>query len=119
MSLQLAMVEHFAEKWNEDGINVGIYAMHPGWTGTAGVEKSMPSFYQSMKNRFRSLEQGADTVVYLTCQDPSKLKSGCFYLDRAVQSKHLPLAGTKYKKSDVEKLVSKLDQMISSSTTDK
>lgn len=108
--MQLAIVEHFAKEWKDDTAN--IYAMHPGWTETPGVEKSMPSFYSSMKDRFRSLQQGADTVVYLACQDQSKLKSGEFYLDRMVQSKHLPLGGTKYKEADVDKLIAKLDNMI-------
>jgi hypothetical protein len=42
--------------------------MHPGWTETEGVKKSIPGFYNAMKSRMRTLEQGADTIVWLALE---------------------------------------------------
>lgn len=58
--------------------------MHPGWAGTPGVEKSLPSFYDKLKDKLRSSEEGADTAVWLAVCDKDTLKkeSGHFYFDR-------------------------------------
>jgi dehydrogenase/reductase SDR family protein 12 len=40
----------------------------------------MPQFYEKMKTRLRTVEEGADTIVWLAiAENPLKLKSGCFY----------------------------------------
>lgn len=44
-------------------------------------------------------------------QEPGKLEGGGFYLDRAPQSKHLPLAGTKYSSGQVDSLWTRLSEM--------
>ena len=47
---------------------------------TTAVQSSMPSFYEKMKNKLRSVEEGADTIVWLAVSDAAvKLKSGCFF----------------------------------------
>ena len=107
---QLAIVERLALEWSDCGI--GVYAMHPGWTETEGVKTSIPGFYSAMKNRLRSLEQGADTIVWLSVRPMSELKSGEFYLDRSPQSKHLPLSGTRYSPDLTAQLIKKVDAVV-------
>ena len=99
---QLALGERLAARWA--GAGVGVYAMHPGWTETEGVKKSIPGFYNTFKARLRNLAQGCDTTVWLCLEDAAKLQPGAFYLDRAPQPKHLPLAGTQYTEADAARL---------------
>lgn len=108
---QVALTERFAEAWGDAGVRV--YAMHPGWTTTEGVKKSIPGFYSTFQDKFRELGQGADTIVYLALQEPSKLENGGFYLDRTPQPKHLALAGTAYSRAPVDQLWSALEGMCS------
>ncbi|MEW5304088.1 MAG: hypothetical protein WDW36_006722 [Sanguina aurantia] len=107
---QVALVEHFATQF--EGTGVAAYTMHPGWTTTEGVKDSIPGFYSFFKNKFRDLQQGADTIVWLALQSPDKLEPGAFYLDRAPQTKHLPLGGTQYSKEEVDTLVKTLEGML-------
>lgn len=44
-------------------------------------------------------------------QDMDKLEPGAFYLDRSPQSKHLMLAGTRYKPEAVDRLWERLGAM--------
>ncbi|GFH23789.1 uncharacterized protein HaLaN_21466, partial [Haematococcus lacustris] len=103
---QVAIAERLAELWANKG--VGVYSMHPGWTLTEGVKKSIPSFYNFYKDKFRDPGQGTDTLVYLALQDPAKLQPGGFYLDRAPQAKHLTLGCTQYSAKEVDRLWSQL-----------
>merc|ERR1712130_813248 len=43
-----------------------FFSMHPAWTDTPGVEKSLPSFHERLKDKLRTPEQGADTIIYLS-----------------------------------------------------
>lgn len=38
--IQVVLTEKWAEKYSEKGI--GFYSMHPGWSDTPGVAKSLP-----------------------------------------------------------------------------
>lgn len=73
----------------------------------------MPGFHQKMKDRLRTSEQGADTIVWLAVADMSKETSGSFYQDRKAVATHLPLAWSKASDSDKDKLMSELEQMAS------
>ncbi len=45
------------------------------------VRMSMPDFYEKMKNRLRTAEQGADTLVWLSiAQSIKSEQNGQFYL---------------------------------------
>lgn len=106
---QVALAERMSKLWGADG--VGVYTMHPGWTETDGVKSSIPGFWKAFGSKFRPLEQGADTIVYLALETPDKLESGGFYLDRQPQAKHLPLSGTQYTDAQVDELWNKLAHM--------
>lgn len=105
---QIAIAEHLSKEWAD----IGVYSMHPGWVDTQGVQSSMPDFYSTFHSSLRTLEEGADTIVWLATRDKEKLEPGAFYLDREAQSKHLPFGGTGYTEADVETLIKKLDVMI-------
>jgi dehydrogenase/reductase SDR family protein 12 len=90
---------------------VGFYSMHPGWVETSGVQNALPKFYESMKNKLRSVEQGADTVLFLLLEDASQLKPGAFYFDRKPVSKHITGGFTKAKPEVVDKLALELDNL--------
>ena len=46
-----------------------------GWTDTPGVEKSIPGFYNAMKSQLRTVEQGADTMVWLAIANDADAKA--------------------------------------------
>lgn len=102
---QVTLVEELAKKDEWD--NFYIYSMHPGWVGTDGLKGALPGFYRFMQNRLRSVEEGADTILWclLATQPPV---SGGFYFDRKKVS---PYISQKYFPSTEEraKLLSKLE----------
>ncbi len=121
---QLAITEQLAKEWGtvtgrgDSTGKIHVFAMHPGWTSTEGVKTSIPEFYERFKDRLRTLPQGADTISYLCLEDIDKLDhSGAFYLDRKVQSKHLPFSGTGYAETEPKRLTTALDALISKATT--
>ena len=59
--------------------------MHPGWTDTPGLEVAMPKFYSRTKSILRDLDQGADTIVWLTATQP---KEKGFWFDREIVSEY-------------------------------
>lgn len=73
----------------------------------------MPGFYQKMKDRLRSSDQGADTIIWLAVADMTKEKSGAFYQDRRAVVTHLPLAWSQASKADRDTLMSKLEELAS------
>jgi len=100
------------EMWAKSFPTVHFSVMHPGWADTPAVQNSMPEFHKTFKNRLRSPEQGADTLVWL-CMAKAvlDLPSGQFYLDRKAVPTHLALAWTKSKDSDKAKLMEILQTM--------
>ncbi|XP_022103288.1 dehydrogenase/reductase SDR family member 12-like [Acanthaster planci] len=98
------------EMWAKSHPAVHFSVMHPGWADTPAVRTSMPGFHRQFKNRLRSPEQGADTLVWLSAaravlQQPS----GQFYLDRKPVAKHLSFAWTKSSDAEKEKLMQILE----------
>lgn len=102
------------EWWAADPANAGVVftAMHPGWADTDAVRTSLPDFYNALKDKLRTPEQGADTVFWLCCVPAEKLHSGGFYFDRKVTSTHLQMAGTQYEPSKVDELVKRLREVV-------
>ncbi len=54
-----------------------------GWADTPAVRSSMPDFYNKMKDKLRTVEQGSDTIVWLalakSAVDDPKNKGGQFF----------------------------------------
>jgi dehydrogenase/reductase SDR family protein 12 len=62
--------------------DVVFHAMHPGWADTPGVEASLPTFRKIVGPLLRSVEQGADTIVWLAAADEPAASTGIFWHDR-------------------------------------
>jgi NAD(P)-dependent dehydrogenase (short-subunit alcohol dehydrogenase family) len=84
---QVILTEMWAERL--DGTGVVVHAMHPGWAGTAGLEQSLPVFSKLMRPFLRTVEQGADTIVWLAAAEEPSRSTGSFWFDRAVAPTHL------------------------------
>uniref|UniRef100_A0A670HXT7 Dehydrogenase/reductase 12 n=1 Tax=Podarcis muralis TaxID=64176 RepID=A0A670HXT7_PODMU len=100
------------EQWAKAHPSVHFSSMHPGWADTPAVRSSMPDFYEKMKNRLRTEDQGADTVVWLAVsREAGKQASGQFFQDRQPVPTHLPLAQTKSSPGDEAKLMQFLEEL--------
>lgn len=104
---QVIMAEELGEKYP----NVKFSSMHPGWADTPAVRSSMPEFYEKMKDKLRTVEQGADTIVWLAISDAAlKEAQGKFFQDRKSVPTHLPLAWTRCSKEDRASLMTTLEE---------
>ncbi len=79
---QVVLTEQLAKRWSGTGLRV--YAMHPGWADTPGVQTSLPGFSKVMKGSLRNAEQGADTTVWLSARAVPPEPSGSFWFDRSI-----------------------------------
>ena len=80
---QVTLLEKFREEFNE----YDVFAMHPGWVDTPGVDEAIPNFAKKMQGRLRTALQGADTILWLL-STKSKIESGALYFDRKKVRKH-------------------------------
>jgi len=100
---QLALCERFAEKFKDSGVM--FVSMHPGWADTPQVHIQMKGFYEKFKNKFRTPEQGADTILWLAVTDRlTKEDNGQFFRDRNHEVKHFCISSTPYKPEAVDNL---------------
>jgi len=105
---QVEMTESWAGK--HPAIHWSV--MHPGWADTPAVRTAMPDFHAKMKEKLRSVEQGADTVVWLAVSPAAlQLESGQFWQDRVPVSAHLPLAWTRASQGERDKLMASLEEL--------
>ncbi|XP_066973104.1 dehydrogenase/reductase SDR family member 12-like isoform X1 [Macrobrachium rosenbergii] len=105
---QVVMTERLALEHPE----IHFSCMHPGWADTPAVRSSMPDFYNKMKDKLRTAEEGADTAVWLAISPSAELqKSGLFFQDRVPASTHLPLAWTKVCSDVEEKFMKSLEEL--------
>ena len=63
--------------------------MHPGWSDTPGVQKSLPLFRRLTRLVLRSHAEGADTVVWMAQSNQAALSTGKLFLDREPRSTYL------------------------------
>ncbi len=100
--------------WAKTFPDILFYSMHPGWSHTPGVEKSLPRFFSTMKDSLRTAAEGADTIVWAAVVDKvrDRVPNGSFLFDRQVARQHLPLAGTQSSDGLVENLVYELDALL-------
>ncbi|XP_048836502.1 DHRS-12_like_SDR_c-like domain-containing protein isoform X1 [Brienomyrus brachyistius] len=108
----VVMTEQLAK--THPGIHFSV--MHPGWVDTPAVAESMPDFHRSMRNKLRSPEQGADTVVWLAVSEaPAAAKPASrFFQDRKVIPTHLPLAWTHSSLEQKERFMTLLEELAKS-----
>ncbi|XP_036414221.1 DHRS-12_like_SDR_c-like domain-containing protein [Colossoma macropomum] len=105
---QVVMTEQFAKAHT----NIHFSVMHPGWVDTPMIANTMPDFHHSMKERLRTSEQGADTVVWLAVSEAAVTKpSGRFFQDRKMVAAHLPLAWTHSSQTEDQKFMSVMEEI--------
>ena len=81
------MTEIWADRWEND--NILVNAMHPGWSDTPGVQKSLPLFRKITRLILRSHKEGADTIVWMAQSRQASLSTGKLFLDREPRSTYL------------------------------
>ncbi|EGC30235.1 hypothetical protein DICPUDRAFT_158049 [Dictyostelium purpureum] len=103
------LTELFAEK-NKD---INFYTMHPCWTNTEGLTKSMPMFNKLVGSQLRTPEEGADTIVWLSMSPTvENNSSGLFFEDRHSVDKYIHNSHTESPKEDVDKLWNYLNDFL-------
>ena len=84
--MQVVLAELLADDLAASG--VVVHSMHPGWADTPGVAGSMPAFHRITGPFLRTVEQGADTAVWLqAAREPGRC-SGVFWHDRVPRPTH-------------------------------
>ena len=83
---QVALADLLQDRWGPRGIS--FHAMHPGWTDTPGVARSLPGFRSVMGPLLRDADQGADTLVWLAAAPEHEVAGGGFWHDRARRTRH-------------------------------
>jgi dehydrogenase/reductase SDR family protein 12 len=71
-----------------DGTGVVVHAMHPGWADTPGVQTSLPRFHTVMGPLLRTVQEGADTIVWLVAAAEPARSTGRLWHDRRVRAEH-------------------------------
>ncbi|MBW0105355.1 SDR family NAD(P)-dependent oxidoreductase [Pseudonocardia sp. KRD291] len=70
------------------GTGVTVHALHPGWAATPGVTGSMPAFNTVVGPLLRTVDQGADTAVWLAAAPSRTVGTGRFWHDREPRPAH-------------------------------
>ena len=81
------LTELWADAWSDS--NIAVNAMHPGWSDTPGVQKSLPGFRFVTQSVLRDHDEGADTIVWLARSRQGDDLSGKLFLDREPRSTYL------------------------------
>lgn len=101
------------------GRGVTANSMHPGWAPTEGVLVSIPDFHKQNKDSFRTVEQAADTVVFLASnRDRVSGASGLFWFDRQPVRTHMPWAGTEETQAERRLLWTKSSEAVGGIATE-
>merc|ERR1711962_353245 len=99
--------------WAEAHPEIYFCTVHPGWSDTPAVRSAMPDFYEKMKDKLRTAEEGGDCITFGVAARFEDLgPNGSFYTDREVQEEHLTMAFTKESKEDRVKLTELLDKLF-------
>lgn len=104
------MQQILTEVWAKKYPHLNFFVPHPGWVDTPGVATSLPYFYKKMKRMLRTVEQGADTIVWAACSEEvlETCPNGSYLEDRKVTSPHMMLAGTTPSQPQVDAFVTQL-----------
>ena len=107
---QVELTEYWAKTYPDNAMFV---SMHPGWTSTPGLEKSLPGFHGALKDSLRTLDEGADTIVWAAMVPDLKkrVRNGSFLFDRKEAQQHLTWGGTQTGPQVVESLVKECDRV--------
>jgi dehydrogenase/reductase SDR family member 12 len=70
------------------GTGVVVHAMHPGWVRSKGIEEALPRFSAVAGPIIRSVQGGADTIVWLGGAPEAVARTGLFWHDRRPRPTH-------------------------------
>uniref|UniRef100_A0A3Q2PRT7 Dehydrogenase/reductase SDR family member 12-like n=1 Tax=Fundulus heteroclitus TaxID=8078 RepID=A0A3Q2PRT7_FUNHE len=105
---QVVLTEH----WAKTNPVIHFSVMHPGWVDTPAVSTAMPQFHHMMGDRLRSVDQGADTVVWLALsRAAARKRSGQFFQDRKPVATHLTLAWTHSSPEETRSFLTQLETL--------
>lgn len=83
--IQVALTPLLATRLTPDTTTVAT--MHPGWSSTPGLTKSLPLFAQATRPLLRTPSEGADTTLWLAATEPPP-PTGNFWHDRTIRPTH-------------------------------
>lgn len=106
---QVMMARYWNDKYADSGRR--FYAMHPGWTRTASVGRSMPRFVAILKSVLRKHYQGADTIVWLAATRPAHAMTESIWFDRKERSSHI-YAHTPLSKATAVDVAATLESLV-------
>lgn len=81
--MQVVLAHMWADRLADD--HIAVESMHPGWVNTPGVATSMPKFRLATLPLLRSLDDGADTLVWLAATRPDSKNTSHFWHDRRLR----------------------------------
>jgi dehydrogenase/reductase SDR family protein 12 len=84
---QMVLNQHWRDTYGGRGID--FYVMHPGWSDTAGVKRSLPRFRKILRPILRDERSGADTAIWLAGTRPSQPEQEIVWFDRKVRTAHV------------------------------
>jgi dehydrogenase/reductase SDR family protein 12 len=83
---QMVLNQHWRDTYGGRGID--FYVMHPGWSDTAGVQRSLPRFRRILRPILRDERSGADTALWLAGTRPQQPEEELVWFDRKVRTAH-------------------------------
>ena len=84
---QMVLNQHWRDIYGARGID--FYVMHPGWSDTAGVQRSLPRFRRILRPILRDERSGADTAIWLAGARPQQPEQELVWFDRKVRPAHV------------------------------
>jgi dehydrogenase/reductase SDR family protein 12 len=84
---QMVLNQHWRDVYGSRGID--FYVMHPGWSDTAGVQRSLPRFRKILRPILRDERSGADTAIWLAGTRPKQPEQELVWFDRKVRTAHV------------------------------
>lgn len=81
--MQVVLAQMWAHRLAPE--QIAVESMHPGWVDTRGIARHLPKFRALTLPLMRSLEQGADTLVWLVATRPASYASDHFWHDRRLR----------------------------------
>jgi len=84
---QIVLNQHWRDSYGQRAID--FYVMHPGWSDTAGVQRSLPRFRKVLRPILRDGRSGADTAVWLAATRPAQRTHDGVWFDRKLRPAHV------------------------------
>lgn len=84
---QMVLNQHWRDTYGARGVD--FFVMHPGWSDTAGVQRSLPRFRKILRPILRDERSGADTAIWLAGTRPQQPEQEAVWFDRKLRTAHV------------------------------